>query len=198
MKKLSKLIATASFAVAVLFASNVAKAQSTTPPNAWRFGVGLEGLLPTGGQIKDIANAGIGGTARLQYGINNNVALTLTSGYYNFFGKENTSRFTNGTQVVEVTNKAIDFGLVPVKAGIKAYLSDGFYVAGEVGAGFETKDAYRGVTGEFNGKATKLILAPGIGYSSKSWDVGARFENFSGQDNNYSTVALRVAYGFKL
>jgi hypothetical protein len=198
MKKLSKVIAVASFAVASLFAANTVSAQSTTPANALRFGVGVEGLLPTGGQLKNISSAGIGGTARLQYGINNNVALTLTSGYYNYFGKENTATYTNGTNVVTVTNKKVDFGMVPVKAGVKAFLSDGFYVIGEVGAGFETKDAYRGITGEYNGKATKLILAPGIGYASKSWDVGARYENFSGQNNNYGMAALRVAYGFGL
>ncbi len=194
MKKLSKVIAVASFAVATFFASNV-NAQSRTAASAWRLGIGVEGLLPTGGQINNISNAGIGGTARLQYGVNNNVALTLTSGYYNFFGKEY-SRVITPTSTV--TYKAIDFGIVPVKAGLKAYISEGFYVAGEVGAGFETKDAYRGATGELNGKATKLILAPGLGYSTKSWDVGARYENFSGQNNNYGTVALRVAYGFTL
>ena len=197
MKKLTKVIAAASFAVAVFFASNVS-AQTTTPANAWRFGIGAEGLLPTGGQLKNISNIGLGGTARLQYGINNNVALTLTSGYYNFFGKENTATYTNGTSVTRVTNKAVDFGMVPVKAGIKAYIANGFYIAGEAGAGFETKDAYRGVTGDYNGKATKLILAPGLGYSFKTWDIGARYENYSGNNNNYGAASLRIAYGFAL
>jgi hypothetical protein len=195
MKNLTKAIATVSFAVASLFASNVVKAQTTTPANAWRFGIGIEGMATTGGQIHDISNAGIGGTARLQYGINNNVAFTLTSGYYNFFGKDYS---VIQTPTTTVTYKAIDFGIVPVKAGIKGYIGDGFYVAGEVGAGFETKDAYRGATGDFNKKATKLILAPGIGYSWTNVDFGVRYENFSGNNNNYGMVAARLAYGFKL
>lgn len=197
MKKLSKLIAVASVAILGLFTTK-AHAQSGTPANAWRFGIGVEGLLPTGGQLKNISNVGLGGTARLQYGINNSVALTITSGYYNFFGKENTATYTNGTTVTRVTNKAVDFGMVPLKAGIKAYVAEGFYISGEVGAGFETKDAYRGATGDYNGKATKLILSPGIGYSFKSVDIGARYENYSGNNNNYGAAALRIAYGFKL
>jgi hypothetical protein len=196
MKTMTKILASAFTAAAIFIGTNV-KAQ-TTPLNKFRFGIGVEGLLPTGGQLKDISNVGLGGTARIQYGVTNNVALTLTSGYYNYFGKENTTTITNGTNVTTITNKAIDFGMVPVKAGIKAYVSGGFYLAGEVGAGFETKDAYRGQTGELNGKATKLILSPGLGYSSKSWDVGARYENFSGQHNNYGVAALRIAYGFGL
>lgn len=197
MKNLTKAIATVSFAVASLFASNAAKAQSATPANAWRFGIGIEGMAPTG-NMHNISNAGIGGTARLQYGINNTVAFTLTSGYYNFFGKENTATYANGTTITKVTSKAVDFGIVPVKAGLKAYIGDGFYVAGEVGAGFETKDAYRGLTGDYNKKATKLILAPGVGYSWTNVDFGVRYENFSGSNNNYGMVAARLAYGFKL
>jgi hypothetical protein len=198
MKNLSKVIAVAGIAVASLFTSNVVKAQSTTPANAWRFGIGVEGMVPTSGALKNISNAGLGGTARLQYGIGSAVALTLTSGYYNYFGKENTATYTSGTSVTKVTNKAVDFGMVPVKAGIKAYIGSGFYVAGEVGAGFETKDAYRGVTGDYNKKATKLIVAPGIGYSWTNVDLGVRYENFSGNNNNYGMVAARLAYGFKL
>jgi len=198
MKNLTKTIAAASIAVASLFSANVVKAQSATPANAWRFGIGIEGMATTGGQLHRISNAGIGGTARLQYGINNNLAFTLTSGYYNFFGKENTYSRTVGTTVITESNKKVDFGMVPVKAGLKAYIGDGFYVSGEAGAGFETKDAYRGVTGDYNEKATKLILAPGVGYSWTNVDLGVRYENFSGNNNNYGMVAARLAYGFKL
>ncbi|MDB5145542.1 MAG: hypothetical protein JWQ66_4255, partial [Mucilaginibacter sp.] len=42
------------------------------------------------------------------------------------------------------------------------------------------------------------ILSPGLGYASKSWEVSARYENFSGQGNNYGLVGLRIAYGFGL
>ncbi|MBS7563064.1 hypothetical protein KHS38_01490 [Mucilaginibacter sp. Bleaf8] len=195
MKHISKIIAVASFAVATMFASNV-KAQSTTPPNAWRFGIGIEGGVPTG-NAHDISNAMLGGTARLQYGVANNVALTLTSGYYNMFGKDAVKLPGDNNDY-----KFKSLGMVPLKAGIKAYAGGGFYFSAEVGAGFETsgfgdvkndpipEEAYK--------KNTKLILAPGLGYSWSNVDLGVRYENFSGQSNNYGMVAARLAYGFKL
>jgi hypothetical protein len=184
MKTMTKIIAGAFAAAAIFIGTNV-KAQ-TTPLNKFRFGVGVEGLLPTG-RLHDYSNVGLGGTARLQYGVTNNIALTLTSGYYNYFGKE----IPGGAD-----GKYPSFGVVPVKAGAKAFISDGFYFSGEVGAGFATKDEYATSDG---GKSTKLILAPGLGYATKSWDIGARYENFSGGNtSNYGTIGLRIAYGFGL
>lgn len=180
MKNLTKVIAAASFAVATLFSSNVVKAQTTTPASAWRFGIGVEAGIPTG-DLKDYSNFALGGTARLQYGINNNTALTFTSGYYNFFAKS--YDLPGGGSI-----KGDDVGMVPLKAGIKAYTGSGFYVGGEVGAGFETNS---------NG-STKLILSPGVGYSWSNVDLGVRYENYSGQNFNYGMVAARLAYGFKL
>lgn len=194
MKTTKQILATALTAVAIFIGTNV-NAQST-PKSALRFGLGVEGLLPTG-NLHNISNIGLGGTARLQYGVADNLALTLTSGYYNYFGKSYNTNVVGGTVS---TVKAADFGIVPVKVGIKAFLTTNFYVSGEIGAGFETKDAYAFTsnTSADNGKATKLIASPGIGFASKSWDVGARYENFSGQNNNYGTVGLRIAYGFGL
>ncbi len=186
MKRTTKFLATAATAVAIFFATNV-KAQTITP-NALRFGFGVEGGLPTG-NAHDYSNFELGGTARLQYGVSKNVAVTLTSGYYNFFGKSEP-----GTDL-----KYQSLGMVPIKAGIKAFLTSGFYVGGEVGAGIETKTFLpQGVDENFISKDTKLILSPGIGYATKHFDVGLRYENYSGQSNNYGLVGLRVAYGFGL
>ena len=170
MKTTIKLMAAAVTAVAVLFGTNVkAQTKSSSP---WRLGIGVEGLLPTGNLNKG-SNIGLGGTARLQYGADKGLAYTLTSGYYNFFPK-----ISGGSSG----------GVVPVKLGIKAYFADSFYFGAEAGAAFETN----------SGGSTKLDLSPGLGYSTKSWDIGARYENFSGQNNNYGLIGLRIAYGFGL
>jgi hypothetical protein len=174
MKKLTKLAAATLTAVALFIGTNV-KAQ-TTPASALRFGIGLEAGIPTG-NIKDYSKFELGGTARLQYGLANNLALTLTSGYYNLFASGD-AKAVGGESV----------GIVPVKIGIKAFFADNLYFGAEGGAGFETK----------YDKNTKLILSPGLGYASKSWDVGVRYENFSGQSDNYGLVGLRIAYGFGL
>lgn len=177
MKKLSKLAAAALTGVALLIGSNV-QAQ-TKNENALRFGIGLEAGAPTG-NAHNISNFELGGTARLQYGADEGLAWTLTSGYYNFFGKS----YDVGTTTV----KGPSLGVVPVKLGLKAFFADNLYFGAEAGAGFETKGA----------KNTKLILAPGLGFANRTWDVAVRYENFSGQSNNYGLVGLRLAYGFSL
>ena len=174
MKKTTKLAVAAFGALAVLFATNV-KAQ-TTAAGAWGFGIGLEAGIPTG-NATDISNFELGGTARLEYGAGKTVAVMLTTGYYDMIGKAS----RNGVNYPSL-------GMVPVKAGVKIYVAPGFYVDGEAGAGFDT--SYE--------NHTKLIFSPGIGYAGKSWDVGLRYENYSGQNNSFGLVGLRVAYDFGL
>jgi hypothetical protein len=147
MKNKSKLIAIAIAAVAIFFTTNV-KAQ-TSDPNKWRLGIGVEGGIPTG-SINGYSKFDLGGTLRLQYGVGKNVALTLTSGYYNFFA-DDAAKATGGT----------DVGIVPVKVGVKAFFLPSFYFGAEAGAGLETNYA----------KNTKLLLSPGLGWANKSWKV---------------------------
>jgi hypothetical protein len=184
MKNPSKLIAAAFMAAALFFTINV-KAQTTaaTPPSPWRLGIGLEVGAPTG-NAHNISNFELGGTARLQYDASENFAWTLTSGYYNMFGKTVTETI-NGTPF---TGKSASLGIVPLKVGMKAFFSSNLYFGAEAGAGFET----------ISGGNTKLILSPTLGFANKTWDVGVRYENFSGQSNSYGLAGLRVAYAFPL
>lgn len=182
MKTITKAIA-AGFTAAAIFIGTSANAQTESDSKSKvRLGIGVEALAPVG-DLKDFSNFGLGGTARLQYDVQSSISFTLTSGYYNFFAKQTGANF-GGTVV---STDVPDQGIVPLKAGIKAFFAPGFYFGAEAGAGFETK----------YGKNTKLILAPGIGYSGDSgWDVGLRYENFSGQGNSYGTVGFRLAYAF--
>ena len=184
MKKASNLIAAAVVAAAMFFGTN-AKAQTITP-DKFRFGVGVEGGLATG-WASNYSNLELGGTGRLQYGVSNNLAITLTSGYYNFFGKND-----------PITGeKYQSLGMVPIKAGIKAFFTPNSYFGAEAGVGIETKAfTHQGIDQDYVGKENKLILSPTIGWANKRWDVGVRYENYSGDDNNYGLVALRLAYGF--
>lgn len=186
MEKPSKLFIVAMFMAAGFLANN-AKAQ-TVPVNAFRFGIGAESGITTGA-INGASNLYVGGTARLQYGVSKNFALTLTSGYYNFLGNS----YHNS------------MGMIPVKAGFKYFIGPGFYFSGEVGAGFELQNfnVYKNLDDGIP-KSTKLLWSPGFGYSTKSWDFGLRYENFSSsktfasENNSYGLVGLRVAYGFGL
>ncbi|HEY8784693.1 MAG TPA: hypothetical protein VIM16_23905 [Mucilaginibacter sp.] len=177
MKKSSILIAALFTAASLFIASNVKAQTKTVAPNPWRLGIGLEAGLPTG-NANNISNFELGGTLRLQYDASSHFAWTLTSGYYNMFGKE----------IPGTTVKYSNLGIVPVKLGIKAFFAPTWYFGAEAGAGFETN----------SGGQTKLILSPALGYANKTWDVGVRYENFSGQDNSYGLAGLRIAYAFGL
>lgn len=187
MNNSKKWIASAVTAVAIFLGSNV-KAQTTAdktnPGDTWHLGIGVEGALPTGNLHSGYpyaSNFVLGGTARLQYDTKSNISLMLTSGYYNVFEKS----YTIGNTKYSPNS----LGIIPIKAGIKVFATSNIYFSGEAGAGIETNYA----------KDTKLILSPGIGYANyKGLDIGARYENFSGQNNNYGIAALRIAYGFKL
>lgn len=180
MKTSSKIFSVI-FLLSILFVNQYAKAQ-TVSNNPWRLGFGVEGGIPTG-DLNGYSHFELGGTARLQYDLTRNFSLMLTSGFYNFFSHEQAT--INGTVYPAVSD---NLGLVPVKAGAKIFFAGNLYADGEVGAGFETSAT----------KNTKLILSPGIGWANHQWDIGLRYENFSGQANNYGTVALRLAYGFNL
>ncbi|WDF53753.1 hypothetical protein [Mucilaginibacter sp. KACC 22063] len=188
IKKTTRLAA-AAFAVAGLLFAGTSKAQSTgSDSQAWRFGVGVEPGIPTG-NMHDFSHFALGGNARLQKDLNGSVSVMLTAGYTNFFARN----YDTPAGKTDFN----DYGIVPVKAGIKAYFVPHAYVSGEVGAGFETNNNF------MNGydKGTKLILSPGIGYSmsGSGLDLGVRYENFSGGNSgNFGQVALRIAYGFKL
>ena len=177
MKTLSKLI-TLTFTASVLLFTSDLKAQ-TTPANAFRLSIGADAGLPTG-NLRIESNFVLGGTIRLHYGISDNFAVTLTSGADHFFSKT-----LPGT-----TFKYNSFGIIPIKAGIKEFFVPNIYFAAEAGVGFEQVDS-----GHAN---AKLILSPALGYADKHWDFGIRYENYSGQSDNYGFVALRLAYGFAL
>ncbi|WP_299289442.1 hypothetical protein [uncultured Mucilaginibacter sp.] len=185
LKTTTKWIAAVAAMVILLGGSQVEAQMTTTrlssagSNNALRLGLGLEGGYAT----KNFSNFELGGTARLQYDLSNNLSLMLTPGFYHFFAK-------NGE--FQSTDKGLysnDLNMIPVKVGLKSFFAQNFYLSGEAGAGFELNHA----------QETKLILSPGIGYAgNKGLDLGLRYENFSGNHSNYGIIGLRLAYGFKL
>jgi hypothetical protein len=135
----------------------------------FRLGFGLNVGAPTN---EDFYNYALGADARLQYDLSKKTSLILTTGFTNLF----------------ISNNRPDLGIIPVKAGFKAFVwEDQFYVLGEVGGAFA-------VTNNVNQHT--YLFAPGIGYATKYIDVSVRYEGYTEYDTNQ--IALRLAYGFKL
>lgn len=184
--KTIKLFTAAVAMLAALFFQNNAKAQNSAASN-WRLGVGVDAGIPTG-NISGASSFELGGTLRLQYSLGDKTALTLTSGYYNFFGKKHTIQTVTSTGFTTTTSSE-SFGLIPLKAGFKSFFNDKLYFGIEAGAAFETADY---------GK-TRLDVSPALGYANSTWDLSARYENIGDfGDFNYGIIGLRLAYSFKL
>jgi hypothetical protein len=179
MKNLSKLIIASVSAVAFLLVGG-AKAQISTP-NKFALSLGIEAGKPTG-NASPYAVFNLGGTVRLQYGISNMFAVTLTTGGYHFFMEK-----IPGTDV-----SYSSYGVGPVKAGFKAFVIPNAYIGFEAGEGVEVTEH------GFSGGQKKLLLSPAVGYAEKHWDFALHYESLTGDQNNYGIVALRIAYGFQL
>jgi hypothetical protein len=48
------------------------------------------------------------------------------------------------------------------------------------------------------GGDSKYLASGGIGYATKHWDFGARYENFAANGYRNGVIGLRIAYGFGL
>lgn len=171
MKKNITKIAVA--AAALFFLNTSVNAQTKETPGDskdTRLGVGFNIGIPT----DNAYNLAIGGDLRLQMDFASNVSGTVTAGYTNFS--------------VKATDA--NLGYIPVKAGIKVFPVERFYLSGELGAAFGTDN-----------QGTALVFAPGIGVGTNTGiDFGLRYEGMSKSNgfNNPNQVALRIAYGFNL
>ncbi|GAA4807946.1 hypothetical protein GCM10023231_41510 [Olivibacter ginsenosidimutans] len=155
----------------------------------FRLSVGPEVGLPIG-NFGDFYDWNLGGSIQGELPIlNNDLYVTLNAGFNNFFAKD----------IKGVSGE--DLQLIPVKAGLKYFVVNNFYVQGEAGASFVTNKDDVGAT-----KSAAFIYAPQIGYlfplGGKNYlDAGVRFEGNSkfvdgGSSNNF--FGLRIAYSFGL
>lgn len=180
--KLETIILTISTTV-ILLATNLTSQAQSPEKSKLRFGIGVDGLFSVG-HLRTSSDFGLGITPRLQYGLSDNVALTFTSGLYHFFPKDIPLSF-NGVNYTAHR----DFDLIPVKLGFKSFISRRLYIGVEVGMGFQVDNG---------GGDSKFLVSGGIGYATKKWDIGIRYENISADNYRNGIIGLRLAYGFGL
>ncbi len=175
MKKLFLLTAIAGF-----FAFSGAKAQDAAMSGP-KLGIGAEFAFPMG-DFGDVSKFGVGGSLQYQHPIANKLNVTGSAGYLNFQGKD-----IEGTGL-----KFANTGFIPVKAGLRYFLAENIFVAGELGAAFGTSD----------GAGTAFAYSPGVGVEfpvadKSTLELSGRYEGWS-NNGTLSFIGLRLAWNFGL
>ena len=166
MKTFIKPFAYAVAAFALL-TSTLASAQ--TDSKATRLGIGVSLGVPN-----NDFNFALGGDLRLQQDFSSNVSGLLSVGYTSFFPDD---------------SNVDNFGVIPLKAGLKVFPTNSLYISGEAGAGFGTNE----------GAGTSFVWSPGVGYAfNNGLDLSLRYEGFTKDGSTLGQTALRIAYGFRL
>lgn len=150
-------------------------AQTSRSKDEGKFSIGLEGGLLVG-DASNFYNAAIGASVKYEYPIATSTYFTISAGY--------TALLTKSALKDEGFKSS--YGTVPLKAGIKYYIQNGFFAEGQLGAAFYTE----------SGGGTAFAYSPGIGYTfDGGFEAGVRYEAWS-KNGTTSQVALRLAYRF--
>jgi hypothetical protein len=152
---------------------------------AQRQGISIGGnvVFPVG-DWAEFAEIGYGGSATYEHPLGRNISGVLYSGYTSFGG----------------TEEGFSWTMIPLLAGVKAYLSpkQDWYLAGLLGANFITAD-YTSVLGDASTSSTEFAGTANFGYEFKTaengaLDISAGFVFI----NEMSYIGTRIAYIFKL
>jgi hypothetical protein len=171
-----------------------AKAQtaptSTKNASGIRLSIGVDAGVPTG-KLSDAYNWNLGGSVQADIPVASQLFVTVNAGYNNLFAKN----------IAGTTVSPADIQLLPVKAGLKYFPVNNFYIQGEAGAAFALNKADVGYD-----NAAAFIYAPQVGIqfplSGKSYlDAGVRYEastKFTSTVNasKVNFFGLRLAYAF--
>jgi hypothetical protein len=136
-----------------------------------KFSIGFEAGLPVGSQ-HNFYKSVFGGSLKYELPIAPSTWFTISAGYSSLKAKD----FFGGGSI----------GFIPVKAGIKYYIEQGFFAEGQLGAAFGTK----------SGTGTSFAYSPGVGYTfDGGFEAGVRYEGWS-KNGTFGQAALRLAYRF--
>ncbi|MDB5136007.1 MAG: hypothetical protein JWP37_2610 [Mucilaginibacter sp.] len=173
------------------FASLHSTAQNTSKTETYgsgiRLSIGVDAGVPVGA-LNDAYDWNLGASVQADFPIlKNQLYVTANGGYNNFFAG-------NG-------NNLSDLHLIPVKAGLKYFPINNFYVQGEAGVTFLTNKNNTGAD-----KTATFVYAPQVGVlfnvGGKNYiDAGFRFESnqkFSRAGSTSNFLGVRVSYAFNL
>ncbi len=162
------------FTLLAFFTSTMVMAQSDSK---FRFSVGPE-LSFASGSFSNSHSIGIGGTAQAEISLQEHLYGTATFGLIAYNGKSSGAGYKyKGTTIL------------PLRVGVKYFLSGGIYGAAQLGVGFLN-----------NGGGTAFAYSPQIGYefktkSDKALDATFKYDGYS-KDGTLGAIGFRLAYIF--
>ena len=174
--------------IAAVFVSVPSFAQSSPFLPSPTLSVGPEIALPVG-NFGTFHTIGLGATVQYVYPLAARSALSLSTGYVHFTGKDFTL-VTPGIDTAVGRSKAA--GVVPIKAGFIYFLNKSFYVEPQTGISFISAGGGRA---SVNSSSTGFTYALNVGYRIEKLLVAARYESIASYGGS-SFVGLRVAYVF--
>ena len=154
--------------------SSILMAQSDSK---FKFSVGPE-LSFASGSFSDSHSIGIGGTAQAEVSLQEHLYGTATFGLISYNGKSSGAGYKYKGETI-----------LPLRVGVKYFLSGGIYGAAQLGVGFLN-----------NGGGTAFAYSPQIGYefktkSDKALDATFKYDGYS-KDGTIGAIGFRLAYVF--
>jgi opacity protein-like surface antigen len=174
-----KQIAIVVFALLCLTAAHAQKKGSGV-----EIGLGIDGGLPVGNDLKPYTTAGIGGDATLGYNFDERAALLVRGGYMTFITKE---------AYRDLNINAVGDGFIKL---VGRYTFPGrFYVEPQIG--YSRFNSAKGGSNKISSNSFTYAAAAGIFLDPlKAFDVSLRYEGNTCK-NGINFVGIRFAYSLK-
>lgn len=127
------------------------------------------------GQLNNTQSLGLGGSAKFGLAVAHDMDITLSAGIINFSGdKMNSFAY-------------VSKNFIPVKAGVRYRLTPtGIYIEPQLG--------YTRINPTIGKTSGGFTYAAAAGLLLRSWDVSARYEGVSKNDNTLPFAGVRIAY----
>jgi hypothetical protein len=166
--------------LAYALSPRIAVHQKTTTTRSLNFGVSAN----IGLAAEDFGGVVLGAQADLFKPLTHNLELVINGGYNHYSKNYYISTLSIDQNTYSYRYDTTATNVFPLKAGLRLYAGNKFYLAGEAGAAFSSQ-------------GTSFVYSPSIGLAFKNGiDAGLKYENYS-QVYIERQLAFRIGYRFK-
>ncbi|WCT14841.1 hypothetical protein [Mucilaginibacter jinjuensis] len=153
----------------------------TNGDSDWKLAIGLNpGISQNDGFV-------LGGEAGIYKPIARNLEAYATAGVTHYFDMYQYYYNMTSYDTYSYGAKRSGKSIIPVKAGLRLYAGNQFYISGDAGAAFVSDGD------------VAFAYSPTIGLAFKNGvDIGAKYDGYTGGNYIPSAISLKLAYRFKL